>query len=72
MDFTETPRVRELREKVSRFMDEHVLPAEPEYWEGFSAETIHSASTWRGSSPGSIARAWPNNGRGSSTFPVVG
>ncbi|MGA8521519.1 MAG: acyl-CoA dehydrogenase family protein [Candidatus Dormiibacterota bacterium] len=40
MDFAETPRVRELSEKVWRFMDERVRPAEEEYWRGFSAETI--------------------------------
>ncbi len=40
MDFAETQRVRELREKVWDFMDERVRPAEPEYWAGFSAETI--------------------------------
>ncbi len=40
MDFAETPRVRELREKVWRFMDERIRPAEEEYWRGFSAETI--------------------------------
>ena len=40
MDFTETPRLRELREKVWDFVDGRVRPAEPEYWEGFSAETI--------------------------------
>ena len=40
MDFAETPRVRELSEKVWRFMDERVRPAEDEYWRGFSAETI--------------------------------
>ena len=40
MDFTETSRVRELSEKVWRFMDERVRPAEEEYWSGFSAETI--------------------------------
>ena len=40
MDFTETPRVRELSEKVWRFMDERIRPAEEEYWRGFSAETI--------------------------------
>jgi acyl-CoA dehydrogenase len=40
MDFAETPRVRELSEKVWRFMDERIRPAEDEYWRGFSAETI--------------------------------
>jgi acyl-CoA dehydrogenase len=40
MDFAETPRVRELSEKVWRFMDERIRPAEEEYWRGFSAETI--------------------------------
>jgi acyl-CoA dehydrogenase len=40
MEFEETHRVRELSEKVWRFMDEHVRPAEEEYWRGFSAETI--------------------------------
>ncbi|MFZ0130451.1 MAG: acyl-CoA dehydrogenase family protein [Candidatus Dormiibacterota bacterium] len=40
MDFAETHRVRELSEKVWRFMDERVRPAEDEYWRGFSAETI--------------------------------
>ena len=40
MDFTETPRVRELSERVWRFMDERIRPAEEEYWRGFSAETI--------------------------------
>jgi acyl-CoA dehydrogenase len=40
MDFAETQRVRELSEKVWRFMDERIRPAEEEYWRGFSAETI--------------------------------
>jgi acyl-CoA dehydrogenase len=40
MDFTETPRVRELSERVWQFMDERIRPAEDEYWRGFSAETI--------------------------------
>jgi acyl-CoA dehydrogenase len=40
MDFAETPRVRELSERVWRFMDERIRPAEEEYWRGFSAETI--------------------------------
>ncbi len=40
MDFAETQRVRELSEKVWRFMDERIRPAEAEYWRGFSAETI--------------------------------
>ena len=40
MDFAETQRVRELSEKVWRFMDERIRPAEEEYWAGFSAETI--------------------------------
>ena len=40
MDFAETPRVRELSEKVWRFMEERIRPAEEEYWRGFSAETI--------------------------------
>ena len=40
MEFEETQRVRELREKVWDFMDERVRPAEAEYWSGFSAETI--------------------------------
>src|SRR5205823_64704 len=40
MEFAETAKVRELREKVWTFLDECVRPAEPRYWREFSAETI--------------------------------
>src|SRR5438132_5914222 len=40
MDFSETARVRELRERMWAFLDESVRPAEAEYWREFSAETI--------------------------------
>ena len=40
MDFSETPRVKELKERLWAFMDDKVRPAEERYWEEFSAETI--------------------------------
>jgi acyl-CoA dehydrogenase len=40
MDFSETPRVRQLREQLWAFMDERVRPAEAQFQQGFSAETI--------------------------------
>jgi acyl-CoA dehydrogenase len=40
MEFTESDRVKQLREQLWAFMDEQVRPAEPEYWRDFSAETI--------------------------------
>ncbi|MFN2581289.1 MAG: acyl-CoA dehydrogenase family protein [Candidatus Dormibacteria bacterium] len=40
MDFSETPRVKELKERLWTFMDERVQPAESRYWEEFSAATI--------------------------------
>src|SRR5438270_7708094 len=39
VDFSETQRVKELRERLWAFMDECVRPAEPRYWQEFSAET---------------------------------
>ncbi len=39
MDFTETPRVTELRGKMWTFLEERVWPAESQYWREFSAET---------------------------------
>ena len=40
MDFDETPRVKDLRERMWAFMNESVYPAETEYWRDFSAATI--------------------------------
>ncbi len=40
MDFSVTPRVRELSERLWAFIDERVRPAEPAYWEGFSGATV--------------------------------
>jgi len=40
MDFSDTPRVKELRERLWAFLDEKVRPAEQRYWDEFSAETI--------------------------------
>ncbi|MBV8195428.1 MAG: acyl-CoA dehydrogenase family protein [Candidatus Dormibacteraeota bacterium] len=40
MDFTETPRVKELKERVWAFLDERIRPAEQRYWDEFSAATI--------------------------------
>jgi acyl-CoA dehydrogenase len=40
VDFTESPRVVELRERLWAFLDECVRPAEPRYWSEFSAATI--------------------------------
>jgi acyl-CoA dehydrogenase len=40
MDFSETPRVRQLREQMWSFLEEQVRPAEPRYWEDFSAAQI--------------------------------
>jgi len=40
MDFSESARVKELRERAWAFLDECVRPAEPEYWKEFSAETL--------------------------------
>ena len=39
MDFSESQRVKELRERLWAFIDERVRPAEPRYWQEFSAET---------------------------------
>src|SRR5205807_225930 len=39
VDFSETQRVKELRERLWAFIDERVRPAEPRYWQEFSAET---------------------------------
>jgi acyl-CoA dehydrogenase len=40
MDFSESPRVRELRDRLWTFIDERVRPAESRYWEEFSAAAI--------------------------------
>lgn len=40
MDFSESQRVRELRERLWLFIDERVRPVEPRYWAEFSAATI--------------------------------
>ena len=40
MDFSESPRVRELSRQLWAFLDECIIPAEPRYWAEFSAATI--------------------------------
>ena len=40
MDFSVTPRVRELSERLWAFLEERVRPAEPRYWEGFRGDSI--------------------------------
>ena len=40
MDFAESPRVRELKDKLWVFLDECVRPAEQRYWQEFSPATV--------------------------------
>jgi acyl-CoA dehydrogenase len=40
MDFSVTPRVRELSERMWAFLEEKVRPAEPGYWREFVGDTI--------------------------------
>jgi len=40
MDFAESPRVRELKDKLWVFLDECVRPAEQRYWHEFSPATV--------------------------------
>jgi acyl-CoA dehydrogenase len=40
MEFSESPRVAELRGQLVDFMRTHVVPAEKAYWRDFSAETL--------------------------------
>lgn len=42
MDFSVSPKVHDYTERLSAFMQEHVLPAEPEY-----VEQLHSLTDWR-------------------------
>ena len=39
MDFSYSPRTRELQAQLQRFMDEHVYPAEPAWWAEIEANT---------------------------------
>jgi len=39
MDFELSPRTRELQARLTAFMDRHVYPAEPAYWEEIAANT---------------------------------
>jgi len=39
MDFSYSPRTRELQAQLLRFMDEHVYPAEPAWWAEIEANT---------------------------------
>ncbi|QTN25279.1 acyl-CoA dehydrogenase family protein [Rhizobacter sp. AJA081-3] len=39
MDFSYSPRTRELQAQLQRFMDEHIYPAEPAWWAEIEANT---------------------------------
>jgi acyl-CoA dehydrogenase len=39
MDFSYSPRTQELQARVSRFMEEHIYPNEPRYWDELEANT---------------------------------
>ncbi|HNU12228.1 MAG TPA: acyl-CoA dehydrogenase family protein [Rubrivivax sp.] len=39
MDFAHSPRVQELQTRLQAFMDEHIYPAEKEYWAELQANT---------------------------------
>jgi len=39
MDFSFSPRTQDLQQRLRAFMDEHVYPAEPAYWEEIQANT---------------------------------
>ena len=42
MHFAYTPKVDELRARLTRFMDEHVYPNEPLYW-----DQVNTGDRWK-------------------------
>ena len=62
MDFDLSPRVTELRDRVSEFMDEHVYPNEAEALRALDEEVTVESGRRLPADPGRDPRAGPRRG----------